>query len=153
MDKRIEQYTDILLPQDGVSECPPEDEEYVDDTPEITGIPNGNTMSDTSDLDAEEDEDWEKMGAVAIDPNGDEDHIDGVDELPNPDTTITTVEDVQSIPADNVVEVNEDDYTYVPEGDYPDAVTGSIVDIDSQYYEVDHVTTMEGENYLALLPK
>jgi hypothetical protein len=67
-----------------------------------------------------------------------------------PDSETPTIEDVQSIPADNVVEVDEDNYTYVPEGDYPDAVTGSIVDIDSQYYEVDHVTTMEGDNYLAL---
>ena len=149
MDNVIEQYSDILLPQDGMSECPPEEEQRNIDAPEITGIPNGDTMSDTSDLDAEEDEDWEKMGAVAIDPDGDEDHIDGVDELPNPDTTITTVEDVQSIPADNVAEVTED-YVYVSEDEYSDAKTGDIIEIDYSYYEVKHVTTIEGDNYLAL---
>jgi hypothetical protein len=43
-----------------------DDEEPINDFPEITGIPNGNTMSDTSDLDAEEDEEWEQLEAQGV---------------------------------------------------------------------------------------
>lgn len=192
MNNRIEQYSDILLPQDGMAQCPEplapcaahdleteKDEEYVDDTPEITGIPNGNTMSDTDDeeltedelasqlygvdnnnevvhnLDAEEDQDWSKLGMVAIELAGDEDHIDGVDELPNPNTEVTTVEDkvkdLQSIPAPDEDEIiTQDDITYVSVDEYPGVQIGDLVDIEGVYYEVVNIENMEGDDYFGI---
>ena len=76
-----------------------EEDTLVDDTPEITGIPNGFTMSDTDDeeltedelasqlygvdnnnevvhnLDAEEDEDWDQMGTVIETPTPAEEEL------------------------------------------------------------------------------
>lgn len=216
MNNRIEEYSDILLPQDGMSQCPEplspcaahdleteKEDDSVNDTPEITGIPNGNTMSDTddeeltqkekekaaihaknpenvwpegktkvraildndvdamkpvkeaSDLDTEEDEDWDKMGMVAIEPAGDEDHVDGVDELPNPNTEVTTVEDevkdLQFIPTPDEDEIiTQDDMTYISVDEYPGVQIGDLVDIDGMYFEVVNIENMEGDDYFGI---
>lgn len=63
------------------------DDETIDNTPEITGIPNGNTMSDTND---------------------DEDHIDRVDEIPETDNTPTTVKDEFAEEDNFDLDLNED---------------------------------------------
>jgi hypothetical protein len=89
-----------------------EEEETVDDTPEITGIPNGDTMSDTDDVQSSENYqvDLEKSITEVESENtktnqfGDEDHVDGVDEIPEQDNAPTTVEDNTFVTVDDDIE-------------------------------------------------
>ena len=82
-----------------------EEDDLVDDTPEITGIPNGNTMSDTDDDDLEsippcvghsletEKEEILNEEESTIDSYEDEDYVDGVDEVISQETEPTIVTD------------------------------------------------------------
>ena len=93
-----------------------EEEETIDDTPEITGIPNGDTMSDTDDdednvqpsenhqVDLEESITEVESEDTKTNQFGDEDHIDGVDEIPEQDNTSTTVEDNTYVTVDDDIE-------------------------------------------------
>jgi len=93
-----------------------EEEETINDTPEITGIPNGNTMSDTDDdedniqpsenhqVDLEESITEVESEDTKTNQFGDEDHIDGVDEIPEQDNTSTTVEDNTYVTVDDDIE-------------------------------------------------
>jgi len=149
MDNRIEQYSDILLPQDGMSQCP----EPL--SPCAAHDLETEKEEAVVDLDAEEDEDWDKMGMVAIESGGDEDHIDGVDELPNPNTEVTTVEDevkdLQFIPTPDEDEIiTQDDITYISVDEYPGVQIGDLVDIDGMYFEVVDIENMEGDDYFGI---
>jgi hypothetical protein len=56
--------------------------------------------------------------------------------------------DLQNIPADNVVTVNEEDaLIYVEAGDYPDGEIGQYIDVDNEIYELVSKTEVEGEIY------
>jgi hypothetical protein len=82
-----------------------EEDDSVDDTPEITGIPNGNTMSDTDDDDLEsispcvghsletEKEETLDEEESTINSHEDEDYVDGVDEVIPQETEPTIVTD------------------------------------------------------------
>ena len=94
-----------------------EEDDSVDDTPEITGIPNGNTMSDTDDDDLEstppcvghsletEKEEILNEEESTIDSYEDEDYVDGVDEVIPQETEPTIVTDE----FESVFDEDEDD--------------------------------------------
>tara|TARA_R110002020_G_scaffold29571_7_gene93211 strand:- start:3249 stop:4811 length:1563 start_codon:yes stop_codon:yes gene_type:complete len=125
--------------------------------PEITGIPNGDTMSDTSDDDEDfitdemEDVEMDKL-LTPIDPIDKDSSDQTVKNLRSEEVTDT--KDVQFIPKDNVTEedICSEEFTYVNVNEYPGVEIGDIVDIDECYYEVFSVEDMEGDRYFGIKP-
>jgi hypothetical protein len=95
------------------------EDELIDDTPEITGIPNGVTMSDTDDLDTEDDKKFEYL----IDNDLDD---------------LETVEE-------EVVEAEESDYTIVKDKTIVEALQNEINNIFGE--ETSITVYLEGSNY------
>lgn len=107
-----------------------DEEEPVEDSPEITGIPNGNTMSDTDDLDAEEDEDWNKYATPIITEAETEEpkvHVESDQEY------LERVAKIEGEPEDE----EDPDLSYFFTSDFPGMQIGDCFEVEEgEYYEV-----------------
>lgn len=118
------------------------EEEEIDDTPEITGIPDGNPMSDTDD---------EANTPQLVDVTAEDDGK----LVPEYEEESMHAYDLQNIPADNVAEAteavtdeaNNDNKVYLDAGDYPGASVGQFVDVDGVIYEITGETAVDGDVY------
>jgi len=152
------------------------EEEEVDDTPEITGIPDGNTMSDTDDEETKERKLvdmhlYKGMEAKAnedtspelVDVTAEDDgklvpeYADTAGNVDYPEVDFNSMhaEHLQNVPADNVAEAteavtgeaNNDNKVYLDAGDYPGASVGQFVDVDGVIYEITGETAVDGDVY------
>jgi hypothetical protein len=148
---------------------------YDDEQPQISGIPNGVTMSDTDDepdegntriieeMKADEEAEEQTSNTVSF-TSDDEDFIDGVDEViesPVEKETVTAVEDSalqqDQAPEETPVveesnEDTEDDVIYFDKNDYEDIEIGDYIEMDGMYYEVIQEESIDaGEFWLGKL--
>ena len=118
------------------------EENVINDKPEITGIPNGDLLSDDEETYSEQEakiknpefgsKEWVAEGGDAAIP---------VEEKE---------ESLQNVPADNVETVAEDEaIIYVEQGDYPGGEVGQYIDVDNEIYEIVSTMDVEGEEYFA----
>ena len=153
---------------------------YDDEQPQISGIPNGVTMSDVDDNDEAEEQ---TSNTVSFTSDDEEDFIDGVDEViesPVEKETVTAVEDATSLfkkintalqqdvvveetpivkakdtepfPLEESNEDTEDDVIYFDKNDYEDIEIGDYIEMDGMYYEVIQEESIEaGEFWLGKL--
>ena len=118
------------------------EEEEIDDTPEITGIPDGNPMSDTDD---------EANTPQLVDVTAEDDGK----LVPEYEEESMHAYDLQNIPADNVAEAteavtdeaNNDNKVYLYAGNYTGASVGQFVDVDGVIYEITGETAVDGDVY------
>ena len=122
-------------------------------SPEIDGIPNGDTMSDTSDEEVEPTDpnqvDLEDAIADVEAEDEEEDNQETVIRLPETETENEEAgKDLQMIPVDALEDAIEDEeFTYVPVDDLYGMNVGDFVEVGGMYYKYADTIIIDDEVY------